>query len=66
MKDKEEFDWSVVAVTALDLGCTCKKEFEVRAKSLRSASIKAENKIKKEMGAGWLVRAIWWLDPERQ
>lgn len=60
-----ESEWSVIAVTALDIGCDCKKEFQVRSKSLRGAAVKAENKIKKEMGDSWQIRSIWWLDPNR-
>jgi len=60
-----ESEWSVIAVTALDIGCDCRKEFQVRSKSLRGAAVKAENKIKKEMGNSWLIRSIWWLDPNR-
>ena len=66
MKDKEEFEWSVTAVTALDIGCTCRKEFQVQAKSLLHAAFKAKMKIKKDFGDAWLIRSIWWLDPNRQ
>ena len=65
-KNNEEFDWSVTAVTALEVGCTCRKEFQVRASSLRAAALKAQRKIKKDMGGAWRVRAIWWLDPGRE
>ena len=41
MKNSEEFDWSVTAVTALEIGCTCQKEFQVRAKSLLGAAFLA-------------------------
>ena len=61
-----EFDWSVTAVTALEIGCTCQKEFQVRAKSLLGAAFLADRKIKKDMGGAWRVRSIWWLDPKRQ
>jgi len=54
-----------MAVTALEIECNCKKEFEVQSKSLRGAVVKAENKIKKEMGGSWKIRSIWWLDPNR-
>ena len=66
MKNHDEFDWSVTAVTALEIGCTCQKEFQVRAKSLKHAALEAEKTIKKEMHGAWFVRAIWWLDPKRQ
>ena len=61
----KENKWCVIAVTALDIECNCKKEFEVSSKSLRGAVIKAENKIKKEMGGHWQGRAVWGLDPDR-
>ena len=58
-------EWTVNIVKEYGAFMSSKNSFEVWSESIRGAIMKAENKIKKEMDGEWLVKSVWWLDPNR-
>ena len=61
----KEHEWTVNIVKNYgDKVWSSKNSFEVWAKSMRGAIMKAENKIKKDMDGKWDIKAIWWLNPK--
>ena len=58
-------EWTVNIVKENGTFMSSKNSFEVWPESIRGAIMKAENKIKKEMDGEWLVKSVWWLDPNR-
>lgn len=64
MSGRDTYEWNVIVVNKHDFPREPQKEFQVDSKSLHGASIRASNKIKKDL-PGWKVKSIWWMDPKR-
>jgi len=60
----ELHEWNVILVEKYDFPRKAQKEFQVDAKSVRGAVMKAQNKINKDV-SGWKIKSIWRLDPKR-
>ena len=57
-------EWTILIVDEYGSVAFSKDEFQVWAKTMRGAVIKAENKIKKDsLKQDWKIRSVWWLNP---
>tara|TARA_R110001583_G_scaffold12612_7_gene55817 strand:- start:3524 stop:3739 length:216 start_codon:yes stop_codon:yes gene_type:complete len=64
MSGKHIHEWNVIVVNEHGFPRKPQEEFQVTSKSLLGASVKAKNKIKKDL-PDWKINAIWWMDPNR-
>ena len=66
VKNKETFhDWNVITVSKFSYPRPSPIEFQIKAKNLLGASMKANNKLKKSDSlTGQKILKIYWLDPK--
>ncbi len=60
--DRKCHKWNVVCVKKFTFPMPIPIEFSVESKTLHGASMKAGKKIKK-MNDGWIIKSIYWLNP---
>jgi hypothetical protein len=62
MSGKIQHTWNVICVKKFTYPMPKPIEFRVVSKTHLGASIKANNTIKK-MNDGWIIKTVYWLDP---